>query len=331
MTAIIQETTVGECRSASLSYCDFNIFLPAEFVLESGERLSRPELRVRVHGDLANPVVAVAGGISSTRAVAEIDGVPGWWDEIVRPCGAVDTDKFAVISFDFLPNPHETVRTITTGDQARALSHALDVLKVNTLFAFVGASYGGMVALAFAAAFPERTQRLCIISAPDRPHAAATALRGVQRRIVEFAKRCGDPREGVSLARQLAMVAYRSPEEFAERFDHEPGAAAGDPYAVCDYLIARGGAFAMSPERYVTLSDSVDRHTIDASSVDCETLLIAATTDRLVPVEDLRRLKTRLQKAALVEIPSLYGHDAFLKEAVVIGSHIRKFLEERVQ
>ncbi len=330
MNAIIQETAAEGCCRPSLSYCDFSVFLPESFTLESGERLSRPELRVRVHGDLAKPAIAVAGGVSSSRVVADVEHETGWWREMVRPGGAVDTDRFAVISFDFLPNAHETARTITTLDQARALAHALDVLKVDGLSAFVGASYGGMIALAFAAAFPSRAERLCVISASERPHPAATALRGVQRRIVEFAARCGDAGEGVSLARQLAMVAYRSPEEFAARFDHRPGAAAGDPYAVCDYLIARGEAFAMAPQRYVTLSDSVDRHDADISKIKAPALLIAATTDRLVPLEDIRRVKARLPAASLVEIPSLYGHDAFLKDASVIGPNIRKFLEERV-
>jgi homoserine O-acetyltransferase len=186
-----------------------------------------------------------------------------------------------------------------------------------------------MLALAFAEAFPDRLEKLCVISAADRPHAASTALRGVQRRIVEFAIRAGDPKGGLSLARQLAMTTYRTPEEFEARFPHRPGERAGDPYAVCDYLIARGDAYQMAPERYVTLSDSIDRHRIDPARIEAEALFIAVSEDRLVPAADTARLAAAAPRARYAEISSLYGHDAFLKEAATIGPLIKTFIEER--
>lgn len=327
MNPSLQKEPERETRIAE--FCDVSILLPGDFALDSGEALSRPELRLRIYGDKARPVVAVAGGVSSGRVAADELVARGWWRDIVAPGGAVDLDRFCVLAFDFLPNPEERARTISTTDQARALAHALGVLSIEKLFAFVGASYGGMVALAFAAAFPDRVENLCVISAADRPHPAATALRGVQRRIVEFASRAGEPREGVALARQLAMIAYRTPEEFEQRFDHRPGAAAGDPYAVCDYLIARGRAYPMSAGRYVTLSDSVDRHRVEPQKIRAASLFIGAASDRLVPTGDMRRLAGAVAGSSLIEIDSLYGHDAFLKEAGVIGPRIRQFLEER--
>ncbi|GJL95754.1 MAG: homoserine O-acetyltransferase [Hyphococcus sp.] len=317
-------------QQRSCEGCDVTVLLPASFRLESGEPLSQPELRLRIYGETSQPVIAVAGGISSGRAVADSDDQQGWWCEIVSDRGAIDLEKFCVLSFDFLPNPLEVARTITTKDQARALSIALDSLKIERLFAFVGASYGGMTALAFAAAFPDRIDNLCMISAAARTHPAATALRGIQRRIVEFASRYGEEKEGVALARQLAMINYRTPEEFDARFDNEPGVFAGAPYDVCEYLISRGRAFDMSAQRYVTLSDSIDRHLVDPSLVQADSLLVAAHSDRLVPAEDMRVLARNLSSSSLVEIDSLYGHDAFLKETAVIGPVIKSFLEERL-
>ncbi len=328
MNAAIEETLPEALREGP-AFCDVSIFLPADFVLESGERLTRPELRVRVYGDPENPAVAVAGGISAGRAVADVEGEKGWWRDIAAQGGAIDIDQFCVVGFDFLPNAGEQARTITTSDQARAFAHALDVLKIEKLRAYAGASYGGMIGLAFAASFPERVEKLCVISAAEKAHPAATALRGVQRRIIEFASRCGNPQEGVSLARQLAMVTYRTPEEFEERFESVPGAEAGDPYDVCEYLIARGAAYGASPERYLTLSDSIDRHRADLSRIQADALFIAATSDRLVPIDDMRRVAGAVSNAALIEIPSLYGHDAFLKEVAAIGPHVQNFLEER--
>lgn len=308
---------------------DVSVLLPAGFTLQSGERLARPELRLRLFGPDGAPAIVVSGGISAGRDVAGGAGDKGWWRDIVGPGLAVDTATTRVIGFDFLPNPGETARTISTLDQSRALAHALDAIGVKSLKAFVGASYGGMLALAFAEAFPDRVERICVLSAADRPHAASTALRGVQRRIVEFAVRAGDPQAGLSLARQLAMTTYRTPEEFDARFPHAPGARAGDPYAVCDYLIAKGDSYRMAPARYVTLSDSIDRHAVDPARIGARALFIAVSEDRLVPAADTRRLAEGAPNARYAEISSLYGHDAFLKEHAVLSPLIKSFIEER--
>ena len=308
--------------------CDISAILPEDFRTQSGEKLSSPEIGLRLHGDIENPAIVVAGGISAGRIVADAPGETGWWRDVVGDNCAINIDKFCVIGFDFLPNGDETACTISSRDQARALAIALEKVNVSRIRAFVGASYGGMVALAFAEEFPDRIDRLCVISAADRPHPAATALRGVQRRIVEFARRAGAPAEGVSLARQLAMVTYRTPEEFAQRFAHAPGAHAGDPHEVCKYLIARGNDYDMSPARFVTLSDSIDRHAVDTSKITIASLFLAAASDRLVPPADVARAAGKTPNARFVEFPSLYGHDAFLKDAALFGPHIQSFIEE---
>lgn len=328
MSAVL-EVLYAEPAESGARATDLSVILPAGFTLASGEKLSKPELRLRLFGPDGAPAIAVSGGISAGRDVADAGASKGWWGDIVGPNRAVDTTKTRVIGFDFLPNPGEAARTISTNDQARALGLALDAIGVARLKAFIGASYGGMLALAFAEAFPDRLEKLCVISAADRPHAASTALRGVQRRIVDFAIRAGDPQAGLSLARQLAMTTYRTPEEFDARFPHRPGARAGDPYAVCDYLIARGDAYRMAPERYVTLSDSIDRHRVDPARIEARALFIAVAEDRLVPAADTRRLATRAPRGAYAEFSSPYGHDAFLKEAAIIAPLIKNFIEER--
>jgi len=334
MNAYFRKTPAQDPPAAQ-TCSDIGIILPSSFTLESGESLSKPELRVRIHGDAARPAVVVSGGISSGRAVADEaagpNGAKGWWREIVRPGGAVDLDRFCVIAFDFLPNPEEAARTISTLDQARAVAHALDVLNIRRLHGFVGASYGGMAALAFAAAFPERLARLCVISAAERTHPAATAFRGVQRRVIEFARANGDAQGGVALARQLAMITYRTPEEFEQRFDNTPGAGRDDPFEVDKYLVSRGEAFAMDAERYLTLSASIDRHRADPSRIRAASLFIAVRSDRLVPAADIRRAAGAAPGARFCEIESLYGHDAFLKETAAIGPIVEDFLKEQDQ
>ncbi|WP_425408994.1 homoserine O-succinyltransferase MetX [Hyphococcus sp.] len=328
MTTAQTKTEESACRK-TVSFCEVSVFLPGDIELDSGERLSKPELTVRVYGDLTQPVVIAAGGVSAGRNVADTAEETGWWRDFAGAGRAIDLDRFCLVGFDFLPGDGEAARTISTKDQARALGHALDIIGVETVEAFVGASYGGMVALCFAELFPERIKKVVAISAPDRPNPAATAQRGVQRRIIEFAEKAGDAQAGVALARQLAMVSYRTPEEFGTRFASAPrGGAAGDPYDICEYLVARGEAYAMKAPRYLTLSDSIDRHRADTSKIGAQTLVIAVSSDRLSPPADLERLAGAISGGRFIQIESPYGHDAFLKEPGVIGPHISEFLKE---
>lgn len=327
--AMVQPKSPEETQHLYSDCQDISVLLPRNFTLESGERLSRPELRIRLYGVRAQPLVVALGGISSGRKIADSRDGWGWWRNFVGAGQSVDLNRYCVLGFDFLPNPRETAHTVTTIDQARALSHALKVLKLNSIRTFVGASYGGMVALAFAEQYPDLVEHLCIISAAEKPHPGATALRGIQRRILKFAIDCGRAEGGVALARQLAMTTYRTPAEFAERFDSVPGAVAGEAYDVCEYLIARGAAFDMDSARYLTLSDSIDRHRVDPSQIRTQTMLISSLSDQVVPPGDLQRLAAVIPApVTLHEIESRYGHDAFLKETKSIGVFIRNCLQE---
>src|SRR5204862_1053997 len=95
------------------------------------------------------PVIAVLGGISASRHVTSSASDPrsGWWEEVVGEGCAIDTTSFRVLSIDYLAQANGGV-PVTTEDQAYALATALDELGIDCLHAVVGASYGGMVALA---------------------------------------------------------------------------------------------------------------------------------------------------------------------------------------
>lgn len=295
---------------------DVRVAIPDDFRLESGERLAADELVGRLHGPERGPLVVVAGGISSGRFAAR------WWSWAVRADGPVDLNRARVLGFDLPPGKDEAGVTITTTDQARLLALLLDALGEPVVDAFVGASYGGCIGLAFAAAFPDRIGHVVAISAAHRTHPAATAWRGVQRRLLAFARDCGREAEGVALARELAMVTYRTPDEFALRFASTPPAEAGATYPVCDYLVARGAGYAevTSAARWISLSDSLDRHAVAPEAVRCPLTVVGFTSDRLVPIEDSRDLAARAPNLRrLVEAASIFGHDAFLKERELVG------------
>jgi homoserine O-acetyltransferase len=207
----------------------------------------------------------------------------------------------------------------------------MDHLGIERLHGSVGASYGGMVTLALAQDHAPRLGHAVVISAAHRTHPMSTAWRSVQRAIVRYALGHGEGARGLTLARALAMATYRSAREFEERFSGEAERTPdGFRFPVESYLIARGESYAAHyrPEAFVCLSESIDLHRVEPEAIHVPTTLVAVVEDQLVPVADMRHLRDRLGgNCALVEINSLYGHDAFLKETEVLRDVFARALD----
>ena len=213
----------------------------------------------------AVPCVVVQGGISAHPHAASSprDPSPGWWSRTVGDGLAIDTTRVRVLSLEFLGKRQDAV--VSSADQARATARLLDELGIGRLHAFVGASYGGMVALRFGELFPERVERIVAISAPDRSCAYSTAWRSLQRELLAFGAR-HDAAEGVALARAFAMLSYRSPQELEERFSGEASDVDGTlRFPVEEWLLAKGREFATRFEAgaYSRLSRAIDLHRCD--------------------------------------------------------------------
>ena len=299
--------------------------------LHHGGRLDGVRVAWRITGNPDGPLVAALGGISAGRTVADVGtSEKGWWCEVIGPGKALDTERYQVLGIDFLGGSGATTGpragqtnfpSISSYDQAEILRRVLEHLRTGPLAAVIGASYGGMVALAFAERFPQLVKHAIAISAADRAHPMATAWRSVQRAMVRYAAKSGDAPEGLRLARALAMATYRSPEEFAARFNGAPARIDGRfQFPVESYLLARGDAYAATyvPEAFVCLSESIDLHQVDATRIGVPVTLVAIIEDQLIPVSDMRSLQARLNGATLLELSSLYGHDAFLKECAAL-------------
>lgn len=295
--------------------------------LHFGGKLEGAQIAWRLSGPQNAPVVVALGGISAGRIVVDHEAQKGWWSEIVGPGKALDIQRFRILGIDFLggsgqstgPRAGQTnFPSISAYDQADAVRRVLDHLDIDAVAAVIGASYGGMVALAFGERWPARARRIISISAADYSHPMSTAWRSVQRAMVRYAIRKGDGPEGLRLARALAMATYRSPEEFAARFDAPPVRVDGQfQFPAESYLLARGDAYASThiPEAFVCLSESIDLHRVDAAKIRTPVTLVAVHEDQLVPLSDMRALASRLRSAEIIELSSIYGHDAFLKEA----------------
>ena len=107
----------------------------------------------------------------------------------------------------------------STFDQARVLAAVLDAIGVDRPVTIVGASYGGMVGLALAEIEPERIGRLVVIGARRRAAPSGHRSRELQRRVVALGIEAGRGDEALAIARGMAMLTYRTPQEFAVRFD----------------------------------------------------------------------------------------------------------------
>ena len=279
-------------------------------------------------GPPGTPITVVLGGISAHRHVG---GPRGWWPDLVGPGCVLDPTRCRILGIDWaVPE----TGTITTADQADRLAAQLDELAIDRVQAVVGASYGGMVALAFAARHPERVGRLAVISAAHEPHPMATAHRVIQRRIVRLGLAAGTPRDGVALARALALTTYRTAEEFASRFEATPATHRGrQQFPVERYLDHGSQRFAASwsAERYLALSESIDLHAVDPVDITVPLALLGVLEDRLVPRWQLQALHRRTRgPCTLEEISSPTGHDAFLTEPAQVAAFLSRVLPAEV-
>lgn len=284
----------------------------------AGERVLR--LRYELVGRAHAPVVLVAGGISAHRHIAAnaVFGEKGWADGLVGSGRALDPARRRLLGFDFIGADGDLDVPIDTADQADAVALLLEALGIDCLHGYVGYSYGALVGQQLAIRHPQRLGRLVAVSGAHRPHPYASAWRALQRRAVALGQlQCAET-HGLALARQFAMLSYRTPEEFGERFDAAPEVVNGRVrVAAEDYLDAAGAQYVARTrvDAYLRLSESIDLHRIDPAAVGVPTLVVAVEGDRLVPLSDLVSLVEGLgTRGSLRVLRSPYGHDAFLKE-----------------
>jgi homoserine O-acetyltransferase len=339
MSIRIDDASQSQASSIEITIAEGILELPDPLPLHFGGSLASVRIAWRMVGAADAPIVAVLGGISAGRNVCSAS--KGWWRHVVGEEGALDTRRWRVLGIDYLGGSGATTGpkcgqqdfpSVSAYDQADALKQLLAHLKIPVLRAIVGASYGGMVALAFAERSPSLVQDLIVISASDHAHPMATAWRSVQRSIVKLTAAAGQGAEGLRLARALAMATYRSFEEFEARFTSAPKrTASGFQFPVESYLYARGDAYAQSyvPEAFVCLSESIDLHSVDPMQIHVPVTLIGVREDQLVPMAHMQALKSSLPRAKLVELSSIYGHDAFLKEVEQLRPVFVRVLESK--
>ncbi len=321
--------------------------LPA-FALESGAVLENAKLAWQCIGPADAPLIIVLGGISAHRRPCDRDG-RGWWEAQCGAGKALDTDHYRLLGIDWLggcddstgprhvrqaqaleAQPQSDFPAISTGDQARALLLLLNRLGVRRVHLLVGASYGGNVAQQLAALLGDRLRRLVLLSAAHRPAQFGLALRHVQRAILDLG---ADSAEALALSRSLAVLGYRTPESLEQRFGGNVegiGSNGQDNDGVIGWIDHHGEKFVrrFDADAYRCLGRSLDTHDIDPAAISATTTLFAVRDDLTVPVTLLREYAARARaRCELVEVDSVYGHDAFLKEEKIVGELLTQALE----
>ncbi|MFZ7095738.1 homoserine O-succinyltransferase MetX [Luteimonas dalianensis] len=293
--------------------------LPLELDLRHGGRRAL-RLAWESLGPEDAPAVFVAGGISAHRHLAATAEFPerGWVDGLVGSGRALDPACRRIVSFDYVGADGRIDAPLDTADQADAVVALLAALDIQQLHGFVGYSYGALVGLQLAVRHPALLQRLVAVSGAHRAHPWASAWRALQRRALALGElQCSDA-QGLSLARQLAMLSYRTADEFGERFDAPPEIVNGRVrVAAEDYLDAVGAQFAARTPltAWLRLSESIDLHRVDPAAVAVPTTVVAVEGDRLVPLADSVALVEGLATPGQLRIlRSQWGHDAFLKD-----------------
>ena len=276
------------------------------FECEWGGVLPQIDLAWESWGELSpnrdNAILLHTGLSASSHARSQsLNANPGWWEEMVGPGLAIDTDRYFVICTNLIGgcygstgpssidpisgNPYATdFPILTVGDMVRAQLLLLDELGIESLHASVGASLGGMQSLMLSALAPERVQRVVSISAAACSHPQSIAMRFVQRQAVMADPDWQDgryygksfPHRGLRVAREMGTLTYRSGPEWMERFGRqrpkdEPPRLDED-FQVESYLAYQGDKFCLQydPNSYLYISKAMDLFdiTADAASSD---------------------------------------------------------------
>ena len=262
----------------------------APIALELGGTVGPIDVEYETYGTLSprkDNVVFIAHALSGDAHVAGWDKdtaksgrvwrqrKPGWWDAIVGPGKAIDTNRYFVICPNVLGSCYGTTgpgsrdeRTgkpyglafpmVTVGDWVELHARLLDALGIAHVHTVVGGSLGGQQALEMALAYPERVERAVVLAASARLSAQGLAFNAVARYCIlndpnfaggDYYDKASGPDNGLAAARMLAHITYLSDEgmhdKFGRRRQDQNGQKGGFgiEFAVESYLDYQGRAF----------------------------------------------------------------------------------------
>lgn len=273
------------------------VVFDAPFKMRLGGELSGMVCAYETYGTLnaeASNAVLICHAISGDSHVArhEPDDDPGWWDTLVGPGKAVDTDTHFVVCPNILggcrgsTGPESidpktgkpygpSFPDVTVEDMVDVQAMLLDHLGIKKLAAVIGGSLGGHQAIAWATRYPERVAACCPIATSARLSSQALAFDVVARNAIQTDPAFHDgqyydqptrPDTGLAIARMLGHITYLSSKGMTDKFDvdrHKPRQMDTDfesKFSVGTYLAHQGQRFVerFDANSYVTLSMAID-------------------------------------------------------------------------
>jgi len=325
--------------------------------LESGDVLEDAPVayatwgRLNPSGDNALIVCHALTGSADAKA---------WWEALIGPGKALDTNRFFVVCLNTLGSPYGSASPVTI-DQASGVRYGpnfppvtvrdsvmahravLAQIGVRRAVAAVGGSMGGMQVLewGFLDGF---VQALVPIAVGGRHSAWCIGWSEAQRSAIRADRRWNGghydpndpPVEGLAAARMMAMVSYRSSSEFSQRFGRERSSR--HAFQVEGYLRYQGEKLVrrFDANCYVALTNQMDSHDVGRhrggyeqalGSLDQPTLVVGISSDVLYPVGEQEELAELMPNARLAILDAPYGHDSFLVEQAAVGDTVRSFLD----
>ena len=335
-------------------------------VFRSGAVLPSYELVYETYGTLnagKSNAILICHALSGNHHVAgyyadDTENI-GWWDNMVGPTKPIDTDKFFVIGLNNLGGCHgstgpstinpETGQpygadfpVITVEDWVASQARLADLLGIEQFAAILGGSLGGMQALQWSLAYPERVRHVLAIAAAPHLTAQNIAFNDVARSAIlsdpdfhggHFYRHNVVPARGLRLARMLGHITYLSDDVMADKFGRELRSGKFNysydiEFEIESYLRYQGDKFAsyFDANTYLLMTKALDyfdpahdyggdlNRAFTAARADF--LVISFTTDwRFSPQrarEIVRPLLHNRRNVSYAEITSTHGHDSFL-------------------
>lgn len=220
-------------------------------LLECGKPLSPVTVAYETYGTLNaakdNAILvfhALSGDAHAAGYHSEADKKPGWWDDMIGPGKAFDTEKYFIISSNFLGGCKGTTGpssinpltkkpfgtdfpVITIEDMVKVQKKLIEHLGINSLLSAAGGSMGGMQAMQWSLDYPELVKSTIVIASTSRLSAQGIAFNAVGRNAIasdpawnggHYYDKEQQPSLGLSIARMIGHITYLSEESMQEKF-----------------------------------------------------------------------------------------------------------------
>jgi homoserine O-acetyltransferase len=346
--------------------------------LDSGATIAPVDVAYETYGALNDSksnailVLHAFSGDAHAAGISPESGKPGWWDNMIGPGKAFDTNQYFVICSNVLGGcrgttgpasvdpatgcPYAmTFPVITIGDMVRLQKMLIDWFGIPRLLSVTGGSMGGMQALEWAVAYPDRVVSAIPVASTTRHSAQQIAFNEVGRQAIMADPDWNEgnyygkqpPGRGLSVARMVGHITYMSDDSMREKFGRRLRGKENFSFGfdvdfeVEGYLRYRGSQFVnrFDANSYLYITKAMDyfdltngQTTLAAALEPAQArfLVISFSSDWLYPSyqsqEMVRALRGRNRDVAYVELQSNYGHDSFLVDVAEQTGLVRGFL-----